>query len=328
VFDRLSLGYGAMTRRLVRVSVLVLVVYAGLIALTGWQFTRAPTGFIPDQDQGYLITVIQLPPGASLPRTDAVVRRAAEIALATEGVVHAVPFAGFDGATFTNAPNAGAIFVTLAPFEERAAQGLSAQRILGDLIQRYGSIQEAFIIVIQPPPVRGIGTGGGFKMMVQDRRGRGLEALEETTRELPWRRMIWLVRAKPMPRPGNSEGLCNRWKTPNSRVACFGLNPTPLSRIWKSPHPSVSDFQPISIFATSLGAVNLIELANRCPKACLICVRSAKTTGREAISHSIFRCVQDSLRLDRQLAANPRISMPSGRRSARPTRENSSKSSI
>jgi HAE1 family hydrophobic/amphiphilic exporter-1 len=184
VFDLLSLGYGAMTQRLVRVSVLVLVVYAGLIALTGWQFTRAPTGFIPEQDQGYLITVIQLPPGASLPRTDAVVRRAAEIALATEGVVHAVPFAGFDGATFTNAPNAGAIFVTLAPFEERAAQGLSAQRILGDLIQRYGSIQEAFIIVIQPPPVRGIGTGGGFKMMVQDRRGRGLEALEETTREL------------------------------------------------------------------------------------------------------------------------------------------------
>ena len=163
---------------------IALVVYAGLIVLTGWQFQRAPTGFIPPQDQGYLITVIQLPPGASLARTDAVVRQAAEIALGTPGVAHAVQFAGFDGATFTNAPNAGAIFTPLTPFAERAAEGLSADHILAELSRRYGAIQEAFIIVIQPPPVRGIGTGGGFKMMVQDRRGRGLQALEAATREL------------------------------------------------------------------------------------------------------------------------------------------------
>jgi HAE1 family hydrophobic/amphiphilic exporter-1 len=184
LFDRLSVGYGGATRRLVRLTAVVLVVYAGLIALTGWQFQRAPTGFIPPQDQGYLITVIQLPPGASLARTDAVVRKATEIALGTPGVVHAVPFAGFDGATFTNAPNAGAIFTPLAPFEERAAKGLSAERILADLSQRYSVLQEAFLIVIQPPPVRGIGTAGGFKMMVQDRRGRGLDALQAATGEL------------------------------------------------------------------------------------------------------------------------------------------------
>jgi hydrophobe/amphiphile efflux-1 (HAE1) family protein len=184
LFDRLSLGYGGLTRRLVRVTALMLLVYGGLIALTGWQFQRAPTGFIPSQDQGYLITVVQLPPGAALARTDAVVRAATEIALATPGVVHAVPFAGFDGATFTNAPNSGAIFVTMAPFEERAREGLSAGRILADLVQRYGTLQEAFIIVVEPPPVRGIGTGGGFKMMVQDRRGRGLEALEAAAQEL------------------------------------------------------------------------------------------------------------------------------------------------
>ena len=183
-FDRLSLGYGGLTRRLVRVAALVLLVYVGLIGLTGWQFTRAPTGFIPQQDQGYLITVIQLPPGASLARTDAVVRRAAEVILETEGVVHVVPFAGFDGATFTNAPNAGAIFSALAPFEERAASGRSADAMLADLNARLSTIQEAFIISIAPPPVRGIGTSGGFKMMVQDRRGRGLEALEAASQEL------------------------------------------------------------------------------------------------------------------------------------------------
>ncbi len=184
LFERLSTGYGGVTRRLVRLTAVVLVVYAGLIALTGWQFQRAPTGFIPPQDVGYLITVIQLPPGASLARTDAVVRHATEIALDTPGVAHAVPFAGFDGATFTNAPNAGAIFTPLAPFAERAAKGLTADHILADLSRRYGAIQEAFIIVVQPPPVRGIGTGGGFKMMVQDRRGRGLDALQAATNEL------------------------------------------------------------------------------------------------------------------------------------------------
>ena len=84
---------------------------------------RAPTGFIPQQDQGYLITVLQLPPGSSLARTDAVMRQATEIILETPGVAHAVPFAGFDAATFTNAPNAGAIFMPLQPFDERAAQG-------------------------------------------------------------------------------------------------------------------------------------------------------------------------------------------------------------
>jgi len=127
---------------------------------------------------------VQLPPGSSLARTDDVVRRAAKIILETEGVAHAVPFAGLDGATFTNAPNAAAIFSPLKPFAERAAQGLSAGRILGDLTARLGTIQDAFFITIPPPPVRGIGNSGGFKMMVQDQRGRGLPALEAATQDL------------------------------------------------------------------------------------------------------------------------------------------------
>ncbi|MEO1092728.1 MAG: multidrug efflux RND transporter permease subunit [Pseudomonadota bacterium] len=183
-FDALANAYGRLTARLVRVAVLVLVVYAGLLALTVDRFQAAPTGFIPEQDQGYLIVALQLPPGAALDRTDAVVRRLTDIVLNTEGIVHAVPFAGFDGATFTNAPNAGAIFAVLEPFEERQASGLSATAIQGELTAAFAAVQDAFIIVITPPPVRGVGNSGGFKMYVQDRQGRGLGALEEATGEL------------------------------------------------------------------------------------------------------------------------------------------------
>jgi len=183
-FDRLASGYGGLTRRLGRIAVVMLVAYAGFIGLTGWQFSRAPTGFIPEQDQGYLITVVQLPPGASLSRTDEVVRRATAEILKIPGVAHAVPFAGFDGATFTNASNAGAIFSALESFGDRRAAGLTLQRIIGEHFGRLGAIQDAFIITIAPPPVRGIGNSGGFKMMVQDKRGRGARALEAAVGDL------------------------------------------------------------------------------------------------------------------------------------------------
>src|SRR4029077_14528760 len=106
------------------------------------------------------------------------------IILETQGVIHAVPFAGLDGPTFTNAPNSGTVFSTLAPFAERSPKGLSADRILANLRQRLGAIQEAFIITIPPPPGRGIGNAGGFKMMIQDKRGRGLAALDAATQEM------------------------------------------------------------------------------------------------------------------------------------------------
>lgn len=183
-FDRLSSGYGRVTARLVRLSAVALVVYLGLLALTGWQFQRAPGGFIPVQDQGYLITVIQLPPGSSLSRTDEVVRHAASELLRIPGVAHVVPFAGLDGATFTNAPNAGAIFSSLEPFSKRADAGITLQDILAGHFESMGAIQEAFIITIPPPPVRGIGNAGGFKMMVQDKRGRGAQALDEAMQQL------------------------------------------------------------------------------------------------------------------------------------------------
>ena len=178
-FERLSAGYGGLTRRVLRVSALMLVVYAGLIGLTYFQFSRTPSGFIPPLDRAYFITAITLPPGASLERTDQIVRKASQLLLTRPGVAHAVSFAGFDGATFTNAPNAGVIFVTLKPFDERVKAGLASASILNDLRAQMQALREAFVLVIPPPSVPGIGTGGGFKLYVQDRAGRGPLALEQ-----------------------------------------------------------------------------------------------------------------------------------------------------
>ncbi len=156
----------------------MLVVYGGLIALTAYQLRIVPTGLIPQLDRGYLIVAFQLPPGSTLERSDAVVRRASDILLSRKGVKNAVAFVGLDGATFTNAPNAGVIFVTLSDFAEREKLELTSKDILNDLRRQMFTIPEAFALVIEPPAVPGIGTGGGLKGYVQDRGGRGLPALE------------------------------------------------------------------------------------------------------------------------------------------------------
>ena len=179
VFDKFSSAYGGLTRRVIRRIAVMLVLYLGLIGLAYFQFARTPSGFVPPLDRGYFITAITLPPGASLERTDRVVRKASEILLSRPGVANAVTFAGFDGATFTNAPNSGVIFVTLKPFEERVKAELSSAAILNDLRSQMQVLREAFVLVIPPPSVPGIGTGGGFKMYVQDRAGRGPRALEQ-----------------------------------------------------------------------------------------------------------------------------------------------------
>jgi hydrophobe/amphiphile efflux-1 (HAE1) family protein/NodT family efflux transporter outer membrane factor (OMF) lipoprotein len=183
-FDRLSDLYGSGVARTVRVSALMLVVYGGLLALTGVQFWRAPGGFIPAQDQGYFVTVVQLPPGSSLARTDAVVQRAIEDLLAIPGVAHTASFSGFDGASFTNASNSAAVFFTLAPFDERAARGIDAAAVLSAARQRMAAIAEANIFVIAPPSVRGLSATGGFKMIVQDRSATGLPALRDAAGQI------------------------------------------------------------------------------------------------------------------------------------------------
>jgi multidrug efflux pump len=171
-FDAVTRGYGALARRVVRIAGIMLLIYAGFIAYGLNEFRKAPQGFIPQVDRGILIVAAQLPPGASLARTDAALRRAVELTLATPGVAHAVNIVGFSGATFSNAPNAGAIFVVLDPFEERAKDPKkSISAIQGALFGKLASIEDGFFIVVQPPAVSGIGTASGFRMMVEDRGG-------------------------------------------------------------------------------------------------------------------------------------------------------------
>src|SRR3984893_14974546 len=183
-FEWLSTSYGRLTRRLVQITGVVLVVYAALIGLAGFQFARAPTGFIPEQDQGYLITVVQLPPGATLERTEAVVKKAIDIILSTPGVEHVAPFAGLDATTFTVASNAGTIFSGLPSLYNHEVKGVTAASVLADLRKRLSVIQEAYVLTIPPPPVQGIGNAGGFKMMLQDRAGLGSEALSKAAQTL------------------------------------------------------------------------------------------------------------------------------------------------
>ncbi len=179
-FVRVTRGYGWLAGHVVRMAVIMLVIYAGIIGFGLNEFRKAPQGFIPEVDRGYLIVAVQLPPGASLSRTDSVMTQAVNLVLSTPGVAHAVNIVGFSGATFTTAPNAGAIFAVLDPFEKRAKDPRqSAAAIRGALFGKLASLREAFIIVIQPAAVAGVGTGAGFSMMVQDRAGEGPVALKK-----------------------------------------------------------------------------------------------------------------------------------------------------
>jgi len=184
-FGRASSGYGILVTRTLRSSLIAVVVYIGLIGLTILGFSRVPTGFVPTQDKGYLVCLAQLPNGATLDRTEDVIRRMSDIALKQPGARNAVAFPGLSINGFTNSPNSGIVFVGLKPSEERLSPELSANAIAANLNKQFGSIQEAFIAVFPPPPVQGIGTVAGFKLYIEDRSGTGLESLyKETTSTL------------------------------------------------------------------------------------------------------------------------------------------------
>jgi len=185
-FERMSAGYAAIVLFLVarRIAIVaMLLVFAGLLYASYFALQNVPRGFIPTLDQGYAIVVIQLPDGSSLARTDAVVQKASQIIKETPGVTDAVAFAGFSGATFTNASNAGVIFARFDSFEHRLAQHLPANAIIGSLFGRLQAIQEAFIIAIPPPPIRGIGNAGGFKIQFQDRDSADVRRILNLARE-------------------------------------------------------------------------------------------------------------------------------------------------
>ena len=183
--EKLSGAYAAVVKRAIRFGVLTLGVYAALLGLTYYSFRTIPTGFIPAQDQGYVIIAIQLPNGANLDRTDAVTKAAVKAAREVEGITGVVSFAGFSGATRVNASNAAAMFPVLAPFAERTEAGLTFDGIVNELRAKMAAIPDAGIVVIPPPPVRGLGTGGGYKYQIQARRGDITPAqLEAATTEM------------------------------------------------------------------------------------------------------------------------------------------------
>jgi hydrophobe/amphiphile efflux-1 (HAE1) family protein len=183
-FERLSHGYGNAAAFVIRHSVVMLLVYVVLIASAGWLLVTTPQGFIPAQDRGYVIVAVQLPGAASLARTTEVVRQIEKIALDTPGVVRVPAFAGLSGATRTQSGNAAALFPVFDEPEVRLKKGLSAAVITAELRKRLAGLEGAFIIVVPPPAVPGIGTGGGFTMRIQDRQGRGAELLAAATDEL------------------------------------------------------------------------------------------------------------------------------------------------
>jgi len=184
LFARGSAAYGGAVARVLRRSGVALAVYAGLLALTVLGFAKVPSGFVPTQDKQYLVAFAQLPDGATLDRTEAVIRRMADIGLHQPGVAHAVQFPGLSINGFVNSPNAGIIFFILEPFEERTSEAEYGPAIAGAINQQFSAIQDAFVAVFPPPPVQGLGTVGGFKMELEDRAGLGEGALYEATQAL------------------------------------------------------------------------------------------------------------------------------------------------
>jgi hydrophobe/amphiphile efflux-1 (HAE1) family protein len=183
-FGRLSEWYSNFTRRILVAPKRALAIYAGLVGLTLGIFWYTPTGFIPAQDQGYALVAIQLPPGSSIERTDDVLKKTVAKLLKVRGVDQAVMFAGFDGASGTQASNAGAAYVTFKPFDERAGTDRTELNIENDMRAALADMDEAFVFVIPPPVIQGVGNGGGYRMIVQDRSGAGYQALEQAAQKI------------------------------------------------------------------------------------------------------------------------------------------------
>ena len=184
-FDVTIAGYGRAVSLFLRLSAIVLLVYGGLIALTVLTFQKVPKGFIPEQDKGYLVVNAQLPDGAALGRSDALVARLSDIARKTPGVAYTIDVPGYSILLSTNISNVGGMFVILEPFESRKGDPeRSANAIADQLRQQFAQVMEGRVAVFGAPPVDGLGSTGGFKLQVQDRRGGGLTALQGSVQNL------------------------------------------------------------------------------------------------------------------------------------------------
>jgi multidrug efflux pump len=184
VFDKTGTRYQGALGMTLRRTGFALVIYVGLLGFTALGFNRVPTGFIPNQDKLYLVSVIQLPPGASIDRTADVVRRVAEIGLKDPGVEGALQFAGMSPNNYNTQTNSGLVFFALKPFKDRENPAAAANAMAGRLNMQMGSIQEAYIGVFPPPPIQGLGSLGGFKLNVEDRGNQGPQALYQAIQEV------------------------------------------------------------------------------------------------------------------------------------------------
>ena len=183
-FSRLEDRYGQFTAKSVRRISAMLLLYVGLLVLTGWRFTVTPGGFIPEQDQGALIGVVTLPPGSAGDRTDAVMREAMMMAQEMPGIAEVVAFSGYNAASSSQESNSGALFMRLTDPIERADAGQTAVALSQQLMGQLSVIQDASIIVIPPPTVQGMGNGGGWRMMIQNQAGSDYQALEDAANAL------------------------------------------------------------------------------------------------------------------------------------------------
>jgi multidrug efflux pump len=181
-FTRSSENYSGTVTKVISGKAAVMGLYVVLVGLTAFLFQQVPSGFVPGQDKQYLVGFSRLPDGATLDRTEEVIRKMSDVALTQPGVESSVAFPGLSISGFTNSSNAGIVFSTLKPFDERKSPALSGNAIAADLNKKYAGIQEAFIAMFPPPPVNGLGTIGGFKLQIEDRAGLGYEALNEATK--------------------------------------------------------------------------------------------------------------------------------------------------
>jgi len=183
-FDRSQRGYAKGVHAFASRKLIMMAIFSVLVGLTIYSFKLVSPGYIPAQDKQYLISFAQLPTGATLDRTEAVLRDMADAAMSEEGVVSAVQFPGLSVNGFVNSSSAGIIFLTLDEFANRQSQELSANAIAGRLQAKYNAIPEAFIAIFPPPPVRGLGTTGGFKLQIQDRADQGYKALDDVVNQV------------------------------------------------------------------------------------------------------------------------------------------------
>ena len=183
-FTRSSHAYGDTVVGAINHKTKTLVVYAVMMFMTYFAFNAVPPGFVPAQDKGYLIGFAQLQDGATIERTQKVIEQMSDIAMAEEGVQHAVAFPGLSINGFTNSSSAGIVFATLDPFSKRTRKDLSGFAIAQKLNQKYAGISDAFIAIFPPPSVRGLGTIGGFKLQIQDRQDKGYEELNRIVQEV------------------------------------------------------------------------------------------------------------------------------------------------